>query len=780
MNFRCRRFTLAIPILLLGIGGVYNLLAFAQGVKNSDPPLVEEDQEQILSYWTAQGGWHSELQLRNNLPAQNLTVTPVLRGPDGTETPLSAVSIKPQEVRSINLNTVLSSFAPQLIGSYGSIALRYRAYDNRNLYAAIMVHDTGHPIAFHIDASAESRAYDAGSREGIWWLPNDATKDMLILTNQGKRSLDLVLSIYDAAGKEVRQQLSLSPRQTGIYSVREYVNSGHLKGSYGGIRVQALDHGGSLDTLHVVYDETAGFSALIKMFDHDPAAKIESRDFARTSIWTQRAPMLALSTPDAALNFPSGTILQPQLFIRNAANKRVTAKLRFVWRRGDASGKSPGPTLVFSANETKRIDVGALQSNGTLPADAHWASAILTSDGPPDELFAVSASYDASLRYGAQTPFSDQLASKWMGGQWEVDAMHDSIITAGNGGTKPTQADFTVFYNQGQNEYEVEQTLQPDEQMWIDVAKLIRDQVPDKKGRVLPQNLASGSYRFRDLTHPSVGLLFEGKVIYDKSYGHVSYGCAACCAERGAHVIYNPFSTILGLGYTNGVEATDTCGGIDDLSGDFYNWDTLNHVVATTTKSGTHTGMSIGSTTSSTSGYVTTTNGRNGCYQVPAAPSGPTNVVATPTNFRVNSESADASGNLNWIYYWDSSTGVDSDLSACTVREYVTYPGSGGFNWASPPYDKSGNPTDNPTIGTTPGKQAAIGDHQLHPGFLKPYVPNTFTATQIFQYSCTNIQNGAWVTFSPTYSIVRTVGQSGSTWTYTVTKDGKNGSMQLP
>ena len=108
---------------------------------------------------------------------------------------------------------------------------------------------------------------------------------------------------------------------------------------------------------------------------------------------------------------------------------------------------------------------------------------------------------------------------------WEYDAYHSSIITAGNGGTKPTRAAFTIFYNQGAEKYELEQTLQPDEQMWIDVGKLIREHLPDKNGKTLPADLTSGSYEFRDLTDIAIGSLFEGKLIYDKTYGHVTYGC---------------------------------------------------------------------------------------------------------------------------------------------------------------------------------------------------------------------------------------------------------------
>ena len=69
---------------------------------------------------------------------------------------------------------------------------------------------------------------------------------------------------------------------------------------------------------------------------------------------------------------------------------------------------SPIVVVIFrQVNETRRIDVAALQAGGTLPKDANWASVTLTTNGLPDELMAVAASYDKTLQYGAQTPFSD-------------------------------------------------------------------------------------------------------------------------------------------------------------------------------------------------------------------------------------------------------------------------------------------------------------------------------------------------------------------------------------
>jgi hypothetical protein len=65
--------------------------------------LIAMDYEQFVSYWTTEPGWHSELQLRNNLPDQDLSVLPILRTADGAETNLPAVIVKPAEVKSIDI-----------------------------------------------------------------------------------------------------------------------------------------------------------------------------------------------------------------------------------------------------------------------------------------------------------------------------------------------------------------------------------------------------------------------------------------------------------------------------------------------------------------------------------------------------------------------------------------------------------------------------------------------------------------------------------------------------
>lgn len=385
-------------VVALGFG----IPAFAQ----SGPPPLPKDlhfpapsgapavqQEEVLSYWTTETGWASELQLRNN-SLQDLTVTPVLRLADGTETPLAAVSIKPEEAKSIDLDqAVTAAGASQLVGTYGSAALRYMSPSQASLYAAMIIRRPGHPTVFHVDAMGNSEGMQAGGSEGIWWLPQSTATGYLVVTNLGTHMVPVALSIYDASGRESGQNLSLAAHQTLRFSIRALVQAAGFTGSYGGISISTNAHAGSLDALHFLYDDSAGFGAILKMFHHDPKAKLAERDYAHTGSWTLRAPMLALSTPDPALAFPPKTQLHPLLFIHNVTAKTITATLRFNWRAANATGKAGGPTLQLAPYQTQQVDVAALQKAGTIPPNADWALVTLVTNSLPDEVVAVASSY---------------------------------------------------------------------------------------------------------------------------------------------------------------------------------------------------------------------------------------------------------------------------------------------------------------------------------------------------------------------------------------------------
>jgi hypothetical protein len=590
--------------------------------------------EQYVLYWTTEPGWRTELQLRNNLDSSGLTVAPAVRTADGAETALPPVTIKSGDVVSVDLYDSLLKAAPQLAGSWGSLVLRYSAAVHRALYAAVMVEAVGRPIAFHLDAFGSRPSYQAGSREGIWWLPRESVTGYLILTNEGGQTLNPNLLLYDSSGKAWQQKLTMGARETKRLEIRSLLQQSGLTGSYGGIRIDMSKGAGQLDSGHLLFDEPGGFSAEMKMFTHDPGATLASRSFGGVKEWTTRAPMLALTNPDPALGFPAGTTLQPKLLVRNASSKTFTAHLRFSWRSGTANGKTAPIDLPFTPNQTQTIDVAALQAQKLLPADAHWAAAILSAPVQPDDLLAIAASYDQTGRYGTQTPFTDQLASHWEAGKWEVDSMHNSLVAVGNGGDKPERAQLTILYNQGRDQYQVEQTLAPDEQMAFDFGKLIRDQVPDKNGHTLPPDLTFGTYRLLDLTDSAAGGLYEGKVILDKTYGHAAYGCMICCGPEFAIMEYDPLAVAASGSAYQVVLASNSCGGgQQDVTDDFPTWWTDNTAIATATSPRIN-GIAPGTTNhhaKSKEMYWGFREYYQICPQLQVQPTAPTNVVPTIT-----------------------------------------------------------------------------------------------------------------------------------------------------
>jgi len=72
-------------------------------------------QELFISYWTSEPGWGTELQLKNNLASQPLTVTPVLRFASGQEVPLTPVTIPANDSVSVWVNQGLLEHSPAML-----------------------------------------------------------------------------------------------------------------------------------------------------------------------------------------------------------------------------------------------------------------------------------------------------------------------------------------------------------------------------------------------------------------------------------------------------------------------------------------------------------------------------------------------------------------------------------------------------------------------------------------------------------------------------------------
>ena len=82
---------------------------------------------------------------------------------------------------------------------------------------------------------------------------------------------------------------------------------------------------------------------------------------------------------------------------------------------------------------------------------------------------------------------------------------------------------------------------------------------------MLPPDMMNGSYELRDLDHATVGQLYEGKLVIDKTYGHAAYGCGSCCGYSTVVFGPNRFSGPPGNNFSDFIHATQQCGGYIDV-----------------------------------------------------------------------------------------------------------------------------------------------------------------------------------------------------------------------
>ena len=388
--------------------------------------------------------------------------------------------------------------------------------------------------------------------------------------------------------------MKLGPYETARIDVREALGPS-ANGAMGGLTL-SLPNKEGISASEIVFDETTGFAATMKLFERYADEKVTNH--------VLRAPMMALTQPDPSLAFPQGTVLVPHLFLRNAGQSSLPVSVAVDWRSENTLGTYQVPALNLKPGELKTLDLGQLQRAGSIPASAMWSTVRLSYTGKSTDLIPVALSYDASSRYGLQTPFTEGTNRVFKGSMWHVDSTHNSLITTGNGGSEATSAQVTLFYNGGQSQYRVEKLLAPGQQMWLDVGQLIRNQVPDSDGKTMKPDTMTGSYELRDLDHATVGLLYEGKLIVDKTYGHAAYGCALCCGYVKTELTPSPFSGPPGIDNLDYFQAEEQCGAYwDDVTNSASGWQSSNTSVATLPTRTLHT-VAVGTASGSASQWL--------------------------------------------------------------------------------------------------------------------------------------------------------------------------------
>ncbi|HEX3681139.1 MAG TPA: hypothetical protein VHU83_01260, partial [Bryobacteraceae bacterium] len=238
------------------------------------------------------------------------------------------------------------------------------------------------PIGFHFDGEPIEQGWSPGAMETVWWLPRATASDYLMLANASRQPLSGSLVVSDAAGHSIRQAVNLGAAETQRLDLRAITQAAHLEGAEGGVTVLVPTGGGNLIVSHIVFDETAGMSATMKTFERNGAEK--------PRLHTMRAPMMALANPDPVLQFPGGTKLVPQVFLRNTTSAPLDAAASLNWRSPSQSGTVALPEMALAAGATRVLTLAA---SAGVPEDAYWATVVLKYQGRHGDIVPIATSF---------------------------------------------------------------------------------------------------------------------------------------------------------------------------------------------------------------------------------------------------------------------------------------------------------------------------------------------------------------------------------------------------
>jgi hypothetical protein len=370
--------------------------------------------EVVAGYWSVEPGWHTELELGNNLTSRSLVVRTTLTTFQGTEIDLDPITVAPGEMRTFDLRQSLQLVGAGLMqtaNSFGSVRFRYDSAAGASLYASVMVYRDGSPIAFHIPATGEGGGNEITGWDSIWWLPRATTDGYLIFSNSSSSHAEIRIWLAGDRGPAKETMISVGARRTRRESLRDLLQRAGISSTYGSISFGIAKSDDPVRITGVLLDETTGFAAMMRIFPKLP----RTEDGPQLMI----APMVSLSSPDQALGFPPDTILESLIFLRNLGPKAVAPKLTLTW-----SGATPGRAVVMLPKlvlgELRSVNLSKLQRDGLVPPGLNWASLFVSFEGDAGDVIGFTAAYDSTGRYGLQSPFSYSVAPGWKGGRWRT------------------------------------------------------------------------------------------------------------------------------------------------------------------------------------------------------------------------------------------------------------------------------------------------------------------------------------------------------------------------
>ena len=469
----------------------------------------------------------------------------------------------------------------------------------------------------------------------------------------------------------------------------------------------------------------------------------------------------------------------PELTLANFSDIDVRANIKYSHMSGEHPSVQDVATVVVAPKSTRVLSLNGLEGDPELKN-----SFLVSSDAQPGDLVAKLVATSKSRLHETEFLGKDE-RDNVNGGihPWSIEQGTESSVLLFNHST--LQQVFNVLVGTGGKLWKRSYVLQSMETANINLRELVQGGTKDDKGNTLPADLQKGEVEWF-IAKPNVG---HGRLLQSNRPAAMarSFSCGLyyliCGVSLTQEISVLPLGGTREFGYMNvsycsNPTTPSTCSGNPtgtSADGETLHWSSDNSD-AQISGANYYDYVNVYGNSEGTS---TITGSAYDSYYCGGTVSGSVQVVCpVPINYTQTSGYGDSNGILHFQYAWDSNTGNLADLFACTVREYVTFPGSSPYNWTSPPYVATSTPW--PITLGGPATQGSAPDTHDHPGFRTPYTADSFTATQYYQYICTCANGNQPVNLMGPLYIFRSVSQVNGIWQYSITKSGINATTTLP
>jgi hypothetical protein len=446
--------------------------------------------------WKVDQDFNPILRLKNVLLKQSLNVTPTLYFADGTEYQLPSITLEPAGVAQVNIRIALQSVPADLqshISTFGMAGISYQwswpaviaTIQNTDEISSLTI--TSSLLADVRKVHAAPEASSAQVTRGQWWLPTASADGYVVLENTSMTPKQAIVQFSGHGGNALAmQQVSLPSHATSLVRLSTALGDARGTEMAGGVEIHYAgpDHG--VVAYAGIEDDTVGYSASpILIEDHlDPERPVHQV--------TLSAPGLLLGNADPAMLFPSGTYFKPYAYLYNVSTNPLQVSLSLVSPGGGETPQTRSLGQVsLQPGETSQFDFESQFSSAT-PLPNGYGHLTASFQGHDGDLQIAAGSVDQSQTYVFEVTPSQQAdsASRTLC-FWSVEGDNDSMITVWNYKAVAQDLVLTLYYSGGH--YAIPIHLAARQTYNLDMMTLIRSQVPDPDGTLIPSNISSGS-----------------------------------------------------------------------------------------------------------------------------------------------------------------------------------------------------------------------------------------------------------------------------------------------